>query len=115
MATHQLLKTYRDEKPSVFLFATPWMKGTWPSLALGCLKSFLREGGIQARCCHFHLETAAKIGWSRYDVFAEVWGAGEALFGALLDPKDSGRLVSVAAQLLREARPPAAALWAGGE
>ena len=100
------------EDHSVLLFSPPWMKGTWPSLAIGCLKSFLREAGIKARCCHFHLEAAAAIGWARYDALAETWGAGEALFGALLDPSDSLRLVSVAAQLLDEAGRPAAAQWA---
>src|SRR5271165_6594227 len=100
--------TATTEDHSVLLFSPPWMKGTWPSLAIGCLKSFLREAGIKARCCHLHLEAAASIGWARYDALAETWGAGEALFGALLDPADSLRLVSVAVQLLEKAGQPAA-------
>ena len=98
--------------PSVLLFSTPWMKATWPSLAIGCLKAFLQTNGIQARCCHLHLEAAVTLGWSHYDALADTWGAGEALFGALLDPADSDRLISVAAQLLREANQPATAKWA---
>jgi ribosomal peptide maturation radical SAM protein 1 len=112
MVANGLLTIGGNQDPSVFLFATPWMKGTWPSLAIGSLKSFLRVGDIEARCCHFHLEAAATIGWSRYDALAETWGAGEALFGALLDPSDSERLVSVAAELLCESNQSAAAQWA---
>jgi len=99
------------QDPTVFLFAGPWMKASWPSLAIGCLKAFLQTSGLNVRCCHLHLEAAARIGWSRYDVLAEVWGAGEALFGALLDPEDSARLVSVAAQLLRDSNHPSVAEW----
>lgn len=99
-------------RPSVFLVSAPWMKASWPSLAVGCLKAFLQASGIQTRCCHLHLEAAVAFGWSHYEALAETWGAGEALFGALLDPADSDRLVSVAAGLLREANRPATAKWA---
>ena len=101
-----------EKEATVLLFSTPWMKGTWPSLGIGSLKAFLRTGGVEARCCHLHLEAAARFGWSRYDAFAETWGAGEALFGALIDPADSDRLLSVAVELLREANQPEAAEWA---
>jgi ribosomal peptide maturation radical SAM protein 1 len=88
------------------------MKSTWPSLAIGCLKGYLAANGISSRCCHLHLEAAAKFGWVHYDALENTWGAGEALFGSLLDPADSHRLVSVAAQLLRDANHPATATWA---
>jgi ribosomal peptide maturation radical SAM protein 1 len=98
--------------PSVLLFSAPWMKATWPSLAVGSLKAFLQASGVQTRCCHLHLEAAVALGWTHYDALAETWGAGEALFGALLDPADSDRLVAVAAGLLRGANRPATARWA---
>ena len=98
--------------PPVFLFAVPWLLATWPSLAIGCLKAFLHAEGIGARCSHFHLEVAAAIGLPRYRVLADAWGPGEALFGALLDPEDGERLVSVAARLLQDAKQPALAEWA---
>lgn len=97
---------------SVLLFSTPWMIPTWPSLAIGCLKAYLRASGIRARCCHLHLEAAVKLGWAHYNALADTWGAGEALFGALLDPADSDRLVSAAAQMLREADHATTAKWA---
>lgn len=95
----------------VLLFATPWMKAAWPSLAIGSLKSHLRANGVETRCLHLHLEAAASIGWAHYDALAETWGAGEALFGALLDPDDAERLVEVAAGVLRRAGHPDTAEW----
>jgi ribosomal peptide maturation radical SAM protein 1 len=95
----------------VLLFSTPWMMANWPCLAIGTLKSFLREGGVVARCCHLHLEAAAALGWARYDAFADTWGAGEALFGALLDPGDAERLLSVSADALRARGHSAVAKW----
>ncbi|MEO1221537.1 MAG: radical SAM protein [Pseudomonadota bacterium] len=99
----------------VFLFAMPWQKASWPSLALGSLKGQLHSEGIPVRACHFHLECAAAIGWARYDAFADCWGAGEALYGALLDPDDAARLVSVASEILADAGYQDAADWARGE
>lgn len=112
MTNGQLVTIAANEQPSVFLFAAPWMKAGWPCLGIGSLKSFLGVAGIPVRCSHFYLEIAAHIGWMRYDGLAETWGAGEALLGALLDPDDSARLVSVAVQLLRDANQPEAAKWA---
>jgi ribosomal peptide maturation radical SAM protein 1 len=110
---HSTLRTSEDRNMvSVFLFAAPWMKASWPCLGIGLLKSFLTVSGIPVRCSHFHLETAARLGWARYDDLAETWGAGEALFGALFDPEDSARLVSVAVGLLRKANHPETAQWA---
>jgi ribosomal peptide maturation radical SAM protein 1 len=100
--------------PAVFLFSAPWMKATWPCLGIGLLKSFLHNGGIDVRCRHLHLEAAAMLGLQLYDALAETWGAGEALFGALLDPEDAERLCGVAARLLREAGHEQAACWAEG-
>lgn len=98
-------------RKEVFLFAMPWQKASWPSLALGTLKGHLAAAGVEVRCCHFHLECAAAIGWARYDALAECWGAGDALFGALLDPAEADRLTAVAARLLREAGFDEAARW----
>ena len=103
-----------DMPASVLLFSMPWMKATWPSLALGCLKAYLAERGVTARCCHFHLEAAARLGSARYDALAESWGAGEALFSSLLDRDEAPRLVAVASKLLRDAGRHDAATWAEG-
>ena len=100
---------------SVLLFSAPWMKANWPSLAIGTLKSHLRAGGVEGRCCHLHLEAATSIGWARYDVLAETWGAGEALFGALLEPDDAERLVGVAVELLERGGHAEVAHWARTE
>ena len=81
----------------ILLFSMPWMKGDWPCLGIATLKSHLQAAGIAARCCHFHLDAAARLGFGAYNAFAETWGAGEALFAALLDPDDSDRLTAFAA------------------
>jgi ribosomal peptide maturation radical SAM protein 1 len=88
------------------------MKAGWPCLGIASLKASLREAGIEASCSHFHLETAARLGWDNYDILAEVWGAGEALFGALLDLDDAPRLTAYAAQCLRTAGHDELAEWA---
>lgn len=87
------------------------MKATWPSLALGSLKSFLGAHGVPSRACHLHLEAAACLGLSRYDALADTWGAGEALFGALIEPSEAPRLLALAGERLRAANRPEAAAW----
>ena len=104
----------QHREPSVLLLSAPWMKSTWPSLAIGCLKAFLKQHRIRTRCLHLHLEAAARLGLGLYEALADTWGAGEALFGALLDPRDRERLVLVAARLLRQANRAHAAEWATG-
>ncbi|MBG6143387.1 hypothetical protein IWQ51_001506 [Labrenzia sp. EL_142] len=55
-----------------------------------------------------------RFGWGNYNVLSETWGAGEALFGALIDPEDASRLKQYAAHALREAGNDAVADWAEG-
>jgi ribosomal peptide maturation radical SAM protein 1 len=100
--------------PPVVLFSTPWMKAGWPCLGIAALKSYLERDGIAARCCHLQLETAARMGWAIYDGLSETWGAGEALFGALIDPGDAPRLKAYAADQLHRAGYEALADWAAG-
>lgn len=87
------------------------MKATWPSLALGSLKSFLSGHGMPSRACHLHLEAAACLGLSRYDALADTWGAGEALFGALFEPSEAPRLLAQAGERLRASSCFEAAAW----
>lgn len=98
----------------VLLFSPPWMKAGWPCLGIAALKSCLTADGIAVQCTHFHLETAARLGWENYDALAEVWGPGEALFGALVDPDDAARLTAYAGDELRAAGHEALADWAEG-
>lgn len=84
---------------------------TWPSLALGVLKGFLAGHGVAVRACHMHLETAARLGLGCYAAMADTWGAGEAVFGALLDPAEAPRLVDHAAAVAEAAGRPEAAEW----
>jgi ribosomal peptide maturation radical SAM protein 1 len=86
----------------IHLFSMPWMKGDWPCLGIATVKSYVQAAGLTVRCSHFHLDAAARLGWSAYNAVAESWGAGEALFGALLDPNDAARLTGLAARELRE-------------
>ncbi len=85
----------------ILLFSMPWMKGDWPCLGIAALKSYLQAADIAVRCSHFHLDAAARLGWNPYNALAETWGAGEALFGALLDPAEADRLTEFAARELR--------------
>lgn len=101
-------------RAQVLLVSPPWMKAGWPCLGIAALKSCLAEDGVEVQCTHFHLETAARLGWDNYDGMAEVWGAGEALFGALIDQEDSARLTAYAVRELRAAGYEALADWAEG-
>jgi ribosomal peptide maturation radical SAM protein 1 len=85
----------------ILLLSMPWMKGDWPCLGIASLKSYLQAAGSPVRCFHFHLDSAARLGWPAYNAMAETWGAGEALFGALLDPSDMDRLTAFAERELR--------------
>lgn len=101
---------WQNEGP-VLLFAAPWLKCSWPSLAIGTLKAHLLREGIGVRCCHLHLEVAVGVGWGHYEVVSQIWGVGESLFGALLDPDDADRLVDHAAATTWAAGHESAATW----
>lgn len=101
-------------RAQVLLVSPPWMKAGWPCLGIAALKSCLAADGIAVECSHFHLETAARLGWDNYDGLAEACGAGEALFGALIDHEDAARLTAYAGRELRTAGFEALADWAEG-
>ncbi len=101
-------------RAQVLLVSPPWMKAGWPCLGIAALKSCLAVNGVAVQCSHFHLETAARLGWDNYDSLAEACGAGEALFGALIDHEDAARLTAYAGRELRTAGFEALADWAEG-
>lgn len=104
----------QQQAPEILLFSMPWMKGDWPCLGIAAVKSYVQAAGIAVRCCHFHLDAAARLGFSAYDALGETWGAGEALFAALLDADHAERLTAFAAQELQAKGFDDVAEWARG-
>jgi ribosomal peptide maturation radical SAM protein 1 len=104
----------QQQAPEILLFSMPWMKGDWPCLGIATVKSYVEAAGIAVRCCHFHLDAAARLSLNAYNALAETWGAGEALFAALLDQDQTKRLTAYAAEELQAKGYNDVAEWARG-
>ncbi|MBV8754434.1 MAG: RiPP maturation radical SAM C-methyltransferase [Hyphomicrobiales bacterium] len=97
---------------AVLLVSAPWRLATWPSLAIGVLKSHLAANGIPADGVHLHFDVAVRLGFDRYDRVANGWELGEALYCALYSPDEAHEILDRTADVLTRAGDTELAHWA---
>ena len=81
-------------QPSVVLASMPWAPVTEPSLALGILKSQLKQAGIACRVVHANLGLLRHITYETYTSIAEYWGLDEFVFTECLSPGVDDRQIA---------------------
>ncbi|MGA8498474.1 MAG: RiPP maturation radical SAM C-methyltransferase [Xanthobacteraceae bacterium] len=100
-----------DKANAVLLVSAPWRLATWPSLAIGVLKSHLLAHDVPVDGLHLHFDIAARLGFDRYDRVANGWELGEALYCALYAPDEADAILQRTAETLRRAGEADLASW----